>query len=88
MAGLPAGPLWARAMQTAGRDQRADSAAVLQPPLLINNPKAHGAGALGVGAGQGAPLTLSPGALAAVVVTCVLLGLVLAVGVALLVQRR
>lgn len=41
-----------------------------------------------MGAGPGAPLTLSPGALAAVVVTCVLLGLVLAVGVALLVQRR
>ncbi|KAK9839800.1 hypothetical protein WJX81_002595 [Elliptochloris bilobata] len=46
------------------------------------------AGALGVGAGPGAPLTLSPGALAAVVVTCVLLGLVLAVGIALLIQRR
>lgn len=41
-----------------------------------------------MGAGPGAPLTLSAGALAAVVVTCVLLGLVLAVGVALLVQRR
>jgi len=47
------------------------------------------AGGAGAGAGgPGAPVTLSAGVLAAVVVTCVLLGLLLAVGVALLVQRR
>jgi len=47
------------------------------------------AGGAGAGAGgPGSPVTLSAGVLAAVVVTCVLLGLLLAVGVALLVQRR